>query len=102
MYGRNSNSVANASAPDGTDQALDFTGGFVQGDYSVRDNLQLTLRVNAVHRPVRLEPSDTETFANVFPGIRVFVRERLRLVFEYGFQNQDRANIGAVQAELAF
>src|SRR4029450_12845525 len=90
-------SVATPSAPDGPDQALDFTGGFLQGDYSVRDNLQLTLRVNAVHRPVRLEPSDTETFANVFPGIRVFVRERLRLVFEYGFQNQDRANSGAVQ-----
>ena len=38
----------------------------------------------------------------MFPGVRVYVRERLRLAFEWGFQSDERPDIGAVQAELAF
>jgi hypothetical protein len=102
MYGRNSNPVASPSEPSGTHDPLDYTGGFVQGDYSVRDDVQVTLRFNAVNLPTGLSSSSSETFTSIFPGIRVFVRERLKLSFEYGFHNQDQPNVGIVQAELAF
>lgn len=102
MYGRNDNPVATPSQPDGTDEALDFSGGFAQGEYKLRDDLQLTVRLNAVNRPTSVSSSSNETFTGVFPGIRFFIRERLKLSFEYGFQNQDQPNLGAVQAELVF
>jgi hypothetical protein len=95
MYGRNSDSF-------GTDVSHSFTGGFVQGDFDVRDDLQLTLRVNAVRAPTSFAPSSKETVTSVFPGVRFFVRERVKLAFEYGFQSDDRPNLGAVQAEIAF
>jgi hypothetical protein len=95
MYGRNSDSF-------GTDVSHSFTGGFVQGDFDLRDDLQLTLRVNAVRAPLSEAPSSKETLTSVFPGVRFFVRERVKLAFEYGFQSDDRPNLGAVQAEIAF
>ena len=30
------------------------------------------------------------------------IKERFKIAFEYGFHNQDRPNLGAVQAELVF
>lgn len=95
LYGRNSDSF-------GLDLSHSFTGGFVQGDYDVRDDVQLTLRVNAVRAPTSFAPSSKETVTSVFPGVRVFIRERVKLAFEYGFQSDDRPNLGAVQAEIAF
>ncbi len=95
LYGRNSNSF-------GADLSHSFTGGFVQGDFDVRDDVQLTLRVNAVRAPTSFAPSSKETVTSVFPGVRVFIRERVKLAFEYGFQSDDRPNLGAVQAEIAF
>jgi hypothetical protein len=95
MYGRNSDAF-------GVDLAQTFTGGFVQGDFDVRDDVQLTLRVNAVRAPTSQAPSSKETLTSVFPGVRVFIRERVKLAFEYGFQSDDRPNIGAVQAEIVF
>jgi hypothetical protein len=102
MYGRNDNPVATPAQPDGTGEALDWSGGFVQGDYGLRDDLQVTLRFNAVSRPTGVSGSSNETFTGLFPGIRFFIRERFKISFEYGFQNQDQPNLGAVQAELVF
>jgi hypothetical protein len=95
MYGRNSDAF-------GLDLEQSFTGGFVQGDFDVRDDVQLTLRVNAVRAPTSVAPSSKETVTSVLPGVRVFIRERVKLAFEYGFQSDDRPNLGAVQAEIAF
>lgn len=102
MYGRNDNPVATPGQPDGTGVAYDWTGGFAQADYNVRDDLQLTLRVNAVNRPISAATTSNETFTSIFPGIRFFIRERFKVAFEYGFHNQDQPNLGAVQAELVF
>jgi hypothetical protein len=102
MYGRNDNPVATLAQPDGTHESLDWTGGFAQGDYNLLDYLQLTLRFNAVNRPTSNSSSSNETFTSLFPGIRLFVHERLKISFEYGFPNQDQASLGAVQAELVF
>lgn len=102
LYGRNDNPFASAAQPEGTQQAQDWTGGFVQGDYSLRDDLQLTVRVNAVNRAPSNPSASSETFTSVFPGIRFFIRERFKIAFEYGFHNQDQPNLGAVQAELVF
>ena len=102
MYGRNDNPVATLAQPNGTHQELDWTGGFAQGEYHVRDDLQVTLRVNAVNRPTSTSSSSSETFTSLWPGIRFFIRERFKISFEYGFHNQDQGNLGAVQAELVF
>jgi hypothetical protein len=102
MYGQNDNPVATPSEPNGTNESLDWTGGFVQGDYNLRDDVQLTLRLNAVSRPTSTSPSSNETFTSVWPGIRFFILERIKLSFEYGFHNQEQTNLGAVQAEVVF
>jgi hypothetical protein len=102
MYGQNDNPVATPSQPNGTEESVDWTGGFVQGDYNVLDALQLTLRLNAVNRPPFAASGSNETFTSLWPGIRFFIRERFKIGFEYGFHNQDQADIGAVQAEVAF
>jgi len=95
MYGRNSDAL-------GVGLEQSFTGGFLQSDFQLLDSVQLTLRFNVVDAPTGSAPSTKETRSSVFPGVRVYVRERLRLAFEWGFQDDDRADIGAVQAELAF
>jgi hypothetical protein len=101
MYGSNDNSVASPSEPDGTDESQSFTGGFLQADWHARDNVVVTLRGNLVNRPESTE-GDKETFTSVVPGVQVFIRERFKLSFEYAFQNRDRGNLGAVQAEMVF
>ena len=95
MYGRNSDAF-------GVGVSQSFTGGFLQSDYEVHDAVRLTLRFNVVNQPTSVAPSSKETFTSVFPGVRVYIRERLRLAFEWGFQSDERPDIGAVQAELAF
>ena len=102
MYGQNDNPVATAAQPNGTNESLDWTGGFAQGDYNVTDTLQFTLRVNAVSRPTSTSASSNETFTSLWPGIRFFLLDRVRLAFEYGFQNQEQTDVGAVQAEVVF
>jgi hypothetical protein len=98
LYGRNSDSLV--PPPSGA-RARSFTGGFVQADYHVRDEFVLNLRLNAVSRPPGRSP-DKESFTGLFPGAQVFLFERLKLSFEYGFQNRNQADFGAVQAEIAF
>jgi hypothetical protein len=100
MYGRNSNAIATAARPEGLGVEQTFSGGFAQADYHLREWLALTGRVNVVNRPT----SDTgdDTFTSFYPGVRVYVRDRFRLAFEYGFNNRGRNGIGAVQADIAF
>ena len=100
MYGRNSNAIATVQQPAGTGEEQHFSGGFVQGDFHARDNFALTARLNVVNRPTGV--GDSTTFTSFFPGVRFFVRDRFRLAFEYGFANQGRPGIGALQADLAF
>jgi hypothetical protein len=102
MYGRNDNPVATPAQPDGTGEAFSWTGGFAQAEYNVRDDLQVTARLNAVNRQTGTSSSGKATFTSIFPGIRFFIRERFKVSFEYGFHNQEQTNIGAVQAELVF
>jgi len=102
MYGRNDNSILDPGVSGGTHQPLSFSGGFAQADYHVRDDLVLTLRGNLVSRPPGASAGPHQTFASVFPGLQLFIRERLKLSFEYGFLNRDRADIGAAQVDLAF
>ena len=95
MYGRNSDAT-------GVGLEQSFTGGFLQNDFQLLDSVQLTLRFNVVNAPTSSVSSSKETQSSVFPGVRVYVRERLRLAFEWGFQDNERPDIGAVQAEIAF
>ena len=101
MYGRNSNSIATPARPQGTDQELHFGGGFAQADYHLRDAVALTARLNVVSPPTSPR-GDNETFTSFYPGLRVYLRDRFRVAFEYGFNNRNRSGIGAVQADLAF
>ena len=94
--------MATAAQPNGTNESLDWTGGFAQGDFNVTDTLQLTLRVNAVNRPTSTSASSNETFTSLWPGIRFFLLDRVKLAFEYGFHNQEQTDVGAVQAEVVF
>jgi hypothetical protein len=101
MYGRNTNSIATPARPQGTDQELHFSGGFAQADYHLRDAVALTARLNVVSRPTSAR-GDNATFTSFYPGLRVYLRDRFRVAFEYGFNNRNRSGIGAVQADLAF
>jgi hypothetical protein len=100
MYGRNSDSLPGPSG--GAGRALSFSGGFLQADYRARDFLVLTLRGNLVSLPTGTTLASHQTYTSLFPGAQVFIRERLKLSFEYGFQNKDRSNFGAAQVDLAF
>jgi len=100
MHGRNSNSLASAARPTGTQQPLSFDAGFLQADYHVRPEVALTLRLNILNQPG--PDLRSQTLSSLFPGIQVWIFERLKLSFEYGFLNQKRNSFGAVQAEVAF
>ena len=102
-YGRNDNSIADPAHPSGTKEPLDFSGGFAQADYHVRDDLALTLRLNAVNRPPGATNAPNKTFSGLFPGVQAWVLDGyVKLSFEYGFLNQDQKSLGAVQADVAF
>lgn len=102
VYGSNDNPIATPSRPQGTGQEVTFTGGFLQADYHWGDRVVLTLRTEAIHRPPRGTAGPKETFTSLYPGAQLFLRERFKLSFEYGFHDQDRRNRGALQAEIAF
>jgi hypothetical protein len=106
MYGRNSD-----SASGGGGVAANFNGGFAEADYHAVEKerpgflkeiaLQLTLRGNLNNQPSG-GLTTHKTFSSVYPGARLFIRERLRLSFEYGFRGQARPDQGAVTADLVF
>jgi hypothetical protein len=106
LYGSNSDSTRGGGGPSAT-----FNGGFVQADYHALEKevpgflkevaLAFTLRANRQSAPTNVLTLK-ETSSSLYPGVRLHLRERLRLVFEYGFQGQKRSDQGAVQAELVF
>jgi len=103
MHGRDSNPYASAARPTGTGIAQTFDGGFLQADYHLLTRLVLTARLNAVSAPSDpVTGSAKKTSSNFFPGVQFFLFERGKISFEYGFPNQGRRSIGALQAEIAF
>jgi hypothetical protein len=102
LYGRNDNPFATPSQPRGTGREVTLTGGFLQADYHWSDRFVLTARLEAIHRPFPGTSGPKETFTSVYPGAQLFLRERVKLSFEYGFHDHQRGNRGALQAEVAF
>lgn len=102
LYGRNDNSVVDALSPRGTEQALGYGGAFLQGDWHVGEVVVVSLRGDWISRSPGRGAGTRETFSSFFPGVQLFVRERLRLAFEYGFRSGDRPNVGALQVDVAF
>ncbi len=102
MYGRNDNSIADAANPEGTEEPLSFAGGFLQGDYFFWDQLTVTARLDVVSRPPEQTADPKKTFVSFFPGFRIYLHPRVRLVVEVGFRNQDRPTVGAVELGVAF
>lgn len=94
MHGRNSRPTSPAATP------LTFDSGFAQADYHLLSWIEPSARVNVVREPLGTGPP--VTFVSLFPGLQVFILEHGKVSFEYGLQNQSRARIGAVQAEIAF
>jgi hypothetical protein len=88
-------------SPGGSAEAS-FRGGFLQGDYHWGDRVVLTFRAEAIHRPPRGSTGPQETFTSLYPGAQLFLRERFKLSFEYGWHDKGRRDRGAVQAEVAF
>lgn len=101
LHGSNDNSVATPARPSGTRETLSFSGGFLQGDYHVRDSVALTLRLNLVSRPRGTSSAQKETVSGLFPGIQFWPFPHLKLSFEYGFLNRRRPGVGAIQVEGA-
>ena len=95
LYGRNSNST-------GSGRELTYSGGFLQGDYHLHDNVALTLRLSVVNQPPPGTEASRQTFSAVLPGIQLFILDHGKLSFEYAFQNKDRGGFGSIQAEVAF
>lgn len=101
LYGRNGNSFADAQNPGGTDEAASFTGGFAQLDYSIRDPIVLSSRLDWVHGPEPGTISPSESFLSFSPGLKLWLHPRIRLAFELSFRNRDRGTRGAIQVDLA-
>jgi hypothetical protein len=101
LHGRNDNSIADAANPEGTGETLTFTGGFVQGDYALREEIFLNARLDWIRRPPGQTNQPNRTHYGFFSGMRLGFLNRLRILFELGFRNQGRGFAGAVQAELA-
>jgi hypothetical protein len=102
MYGRNDNSIADAAHPEGTGEALSFSGGFLQANYFVRDFLNIATRIDFVHRPPGRTALPSENFVGVFPGVMVWVYSRVKLTLELGFRNQGLPTLAGLQADVAF
>jgi hypothetical protein len=101
LHGRNDNSIADAANPKGTGETLTFTGGFFQVAYMVQDEIFVSMRLNVVNRPPGRTSLPHRTFLSVFPGLAIEFQTHFRLVFELGFQNQDRGTLGAIRIEAA-
>jgi len=88
LWGRNSNSIgAGATSPE-----RDFQGGFIQFDGTATRWLTLVGR----YTRLRLEPtpSFSETRQSLALGAQGWFRERLKVAFEYRFQDQGRPDWG--------
>ena len=100
LYGRNANSFANLANPDGTNEALSFSGGFTQLDVAIRDELVVTARAELVRGPPPGTADPAKSFFEFLPGLKIWLHPRVRLAFELGFGNQNRPTRGAIHVEL--
>lgn len=100
LYGRNSNSFADAANPSGTREPLSFTGGFAQLDVSLRDALVLTCRLDWVHGPPPGTSDPARSYVAFTPGLRLWLDPRVRLAFELNFRNQGEPTRGAIQIDV--
>jgi hypothetical protein len=101
LYGRNSNSFADAQNPGGTGEAASFTGGFAQLDYSIRDHLLLSGRFDVVHGPPPGTVGPSRTLVGFAPGVKLWLHPRVRLGFELSFRNEEQPTRGVIQVDLA-
>ncbi len=101
-YGRNSNSLANAANPNGTREALSFTGGFFQVDFALRDDLFVTGRLNAVRGPPPGTKDPSKSFVQFAPGLRLWLHPQIRLAGEIAFANQDLPTKAAFRFEIVY
>ena len=101
-YGRNSNSFADAENPNGTGEALSFTGGFLQVDFAFRDDFFVTGRLNTVRGPPPGTTDPSKSFVQFAPGLRLWLHPQIRLVGEIAFANQDLPTKAAFRFEIAY
>lgn len=102
LYGRNGNSFADAAHPNGTDEALSYTGGFAQLELTARDGLVLSSRLDLLRSPSPQTSGPSETFVQFSPGLKLWLHPRVRLAFELGFRNRDLPTEGAIHVEAVF
>jgi len=111
LHGRNGDALPNGARTRSLEVATTFQGAFVQADYHAVEKqvsgflkeiaLAATARASWTRRPTPDLAFKTSEWS-VHPGLELWLRERFRLAFEYGFQGQGRPDLGAVQAELVF
>lgn len=100
MYGRNSNSYADAVHPNGTADAQSVSGGFLQADYHLRDEVAPTLRLSVVRRPAVLAGGSQTTYAGIIAGVQIWFKKQIKISFEVGFYSQDQPTVGVFQVEV--
>ncbi len=100
MYGSNSNSSLSFAKPNGTQESLSFTGGFLAADYHVREEIALTARVQT--RSVDVVGSSTSnTVTSFLPGVQI-VLWKIKLSGQANFSNNTVKRFSALQIETAF
>ncbi|MEO8361071.1 MAG: hypothetical protein ABI672_13655 [Vicinamibacteria bacterium] len=97
MYGSNSNSEVTAS---GTSESLNFAGGFLAVDYSFRDFVAVTARVQtrSVENPGSTPRASVTSF---LPGLQVVIW-KVKVSGQVSLANHNTARFGVVQVETAF
>ena len=100
LYGRDFNSFADVANLEGTNEALSFFGGFVQEDVAVRGRIVISDRLGLLRQPPPGTRDPSETFVGFYPGLKLWLYPRIRLAFESGFRNQNRATRGLIFDEL--
>ena len=101
-YGRNGNSFANADNPNGTGEALSFTGGFLQVDFALRDDFFVTGRLNTVRSPPPGTTDPSKSFVQFAPGLKLWLHPQIRLAGEIAFANQDLPTKAAFRFEFVY
>jgi hypothetical protein len=100
LYGRNDNSFADSRRPNGTNEAQSFSGGFLQADYHLRDEVAPTLRLNLVRQPTNPAGGSELTSVGIVPGVQIWFKRQIKISFEVGFFNKGRPTLGAFQVEF--
>jgi hypothetical protein len=99
LYGSNDNSLGSFSRPNGTQESLSFTGGFIQADYHLGDRFVFGLRATSIRQP-ELNPREKETFTTFVPGIQFWPFEHAKLSFEYRIPNHRLPKVAGLQVDI--